>query len=84
MNRQQRRRQAKNDREIERHRAEIRFALQELVAAGYVVATGEMRPGRRTGVLEPVYVLRKYAAEMGLPLPPLKPLLFPGDHSKKN
>jgi hypothetical protein len=75
MNRHERRRQAKNDREIERHRAEVRFALQELVAAGHVVATGEMRPGVRTGVLQPVYVLREVAAKMGLPLPPLKPLL---------
>jgi hypothetical protein len=33
-----------------------------------------MRPDRQ-GVLQPVYVAREVAAKMGLPLPPLKPLL---------
>jgi hypothetical protein len=78
MNRHERRRQAKHEREIERHRAEIRFALQALVAAGRAVQVGEMPDSQ--GVLQPAYVHRKYAAKMGVPLPPLKPLL-PEDES---
>jgi hypothetical protein len=65
-----------NDRETER--AEFRLLFQAMVAAGYLVPTGEMRPGPQSGVLQPVYVLREYAAAMGLPLPPLLPLMpFP-------
>jgi hypothetical protein len=38
-----------------------------------------MRPDSK-GVLQPVYVHRDVATKMGLPLPPLKPLL-PEDES---
>jgi hypothetical protein len=52
---------------------------QTLVATGYIVPTGEMQPDSK-GILQPVYVHRDVAAKMGLPLPPLKPLL-PEDQS---
>jgi hypothetical protein len=55
---------------------------QKLVAAGYIVPNGEMRPDSK-GVLQPVYVLREVAANMGLPLPPLKPLLDEDESGRK-
>jgi hypothetical protein len=84
MNRHERRRAAKVKRGgasmtttrtiSETELAESRLDFEALVAAGYLVPTGKMRRDRQ-GVLQPVYVLRKYAAAMGLPLPPLLPVL---------
>jgi hypothetical protein len=66
-------------------RAEHRLAFEALVAAGHLVPTGEMRPGPITGELQPVYVSREWAVKMGLPLPPLLPLLpSPEDPQKAN
>jgi hypothetical protein len=53
-------------------RNELRVAWESLIAQGVLVPTGEMRPSPKTGELQPVYVHRHVAREMGLPLPPLR------------
>ena len=49
---------------------QLRLAFENLIAAGYLIPTGEKRPSRK-GTLQPVYVARETAIEMGLPVPPL-------------
>jgi hypothetical protein len=67
-----------------RSKSQADLLFEAMVAAGYLVPTGGMRPDRQ-GVLQPVYVSREWAVKMGLPLPPLLPLLpFPEDQQKAN
>jgi len=49
---------------------EVRIVLARLSAKGLIVPTGETQQAPN-GEQQPVYVARRFAQEMGLPLPPL-------------